>query len=169
FIRHLGSLMPPWILDDADPRTRIDQDLRVRIEHIVQREIRALQRASLCRGTPEFNLRLALDLLVQIMLPRHFGGLGLRYRFSPDNTHHRLDGIQTWRAGYGDCNSLSFIFYALAARAGLNPRFIRVLEERNSSTGEWQTLAHIGVAVALDPSNPSRLTALDPSRSMILR
>ncbi|HEX5036974.1 MAG TPA: hypothetical protein VFX30_07420 [bacterium] len=151
--------IPPWVLDDGDATTRSDRNLRTTIDRIVRRERREAR---------EDNRLLLLGLIRALHLPRSDGGLGLRYEAREDGSHWHFTGIEAFERGAGDCNSFSFLFYALCAHAGLRPTFIRIAAERNLDTGSLEGLNHVGVAVALDPEHPENFTAVDPSLGLIL-
>jgi hypothetical protein len=109
-----------------------------------------------------------LRLIRALHLPRSEGGLGLRYEAREDGDHWRFTGVEAYERGAGDCNSFSFIFFALCARAGLRPAFIRIAATRDLDEGGLEGLNHVGVAVALDPDRPEDLTAVDPSLGTVL-
>lgn len=168
FFRAHSSFLPPWLLDDGDPQTSVDGDLRSRIDAIVDENERVLRGLGLTVGSPAYNDRLVNGLILMMQMPRDQGGLGLSYYFLPDQSHFRRTGIEAYQAAQGDCNSFSFIFFAMARRAGLDPVFIRISGQRNPQTRQMEELHHVGVAVRLDPSHPSQLTIIDPSRGIRL-
>ena|SRR5579885_2444358 len=150
FQRNAGSL-PPWLLDDGNPSTSADADLRRRIDRIAQGTLRSARSRS----------ELTDLLLVSLSDPLDRGGLGVQY--DDAQAFWARDGISTFQAGRGACHGIAFLFYALAKRAGLHPSFIRICGQRNTRTGAMKEIFHIGVAVSLDPSHPDQLTPLDPS------
>lgn len=166
--RDRSPVRPPWILDDGDASTPADADVRARIEVIVQREHQALKTAGLISGSAAYNAAMLPRLLKAMMQPKAGGGLGLTYVYKKDGTHVRRDGIEAVAAGDGDCNSFSFLFYALARRAGLRPSFLRIAGERNAVSLKMEELFHVGVAVRLNPAKPEDVTPVDPSRGLIL-
>lgn len=158
-----ARFLPPWLIDDTDAATATDREFRQLIDATV-----ALARASVTdRGlalvSPEGRAALALELQERIHRPRADGGLGLRYDYVADRSHWRPDAVQAFTRGSGDCNALSFIHFAMAERAGLNPRFIRVSGRRDPISGRMEEIFHIGTAIVADPAQPGNLTPMDPS------
>lgn len=144
------SSLSPWLLDDGDPGTREDAEVRGRIDTIA-RQARE-------RSTP---LETTQYLLNSLGLSSIQGGLAVHY--NPDRTQWRRNGVEAVQDGLGDCNALSFLLYALALRAGLNPVFIRVAGRRDPANETVEEMFHIAVAVRTDPSHPNRLIPVDPS------
>ena len=168
YFRDHSPVLPPWLLDDGNPATEADANVRARIEAIVQREHQALKTAGLKPGTSAYNTAMLPRLLKAMTQSRADGGLGLAYVYKKDGAHFRRDGVEAYAAGDGDCNSFSFLFYAMARRARLNPSFLRVAGERNAVSQKIDELFHVGVSVQLNPAKPAERTAVDPSRGLIL-
>jgi hypothetical protein len=157
-----AGYFPPWLIDDGDTATVGDRDVRASVDRIVDEARDAAIHAGLSPGTLEYNREVLSVLLASLRLPRAEGGFGLRYVFDPGNTHRRRDAVEAVRDGVGDCNAFSFLFYALAHRAGLEPSFIRISGERSTSTGPMRVIHHVGVAVRVEPGGALR--PCDPSR-----
>ncbi len=154
--------LPPWLIDDADAATPQDRELRTAIDRVVEAARSDALGAGFNPGTADYNGRMLNFLLRSIRHRRRDGGLGLLYSFDPGNTHRRREAVEAYADGIGDCNALSFVFYAMAQRAGLRPAFLRISGERTNATGPFEAIHHVGVAVRLDPAGDS-LTPCDPS------
>jgi hypothetical protein len=161
FYKDNVPFFPPWILDDGNSKTQEDAGLRTRIDEIVRRAHQSVSEMGLKPGNDIYNTYMTNHLLKAMRMRRDKGGLGLLY--DSNSRHRRRDGVETYNEGIGDCNSFSYLFYAMARRAGLNPTFIDVLNRKNKQTGQIQKMAHVAVAVRLDPQKPSVLTPVDPS------
>lgn len=155
--------LPPWLIDDTDAATTADRELRQLIDAVVALARQAVSDRGLSLASPEGRTALGLELQERIHRPRAEGGLGLYYDYVADRTHWRPDAVQAFTRGSGDCNALSFLHFAMAERAGLNPRFIRISGMRNATSGAVEEVFHIGVGLAADPSHPETLTPFDPS------
>jgi hypothetical protein len=160
--------MPPWLLDDGNAGTVGDANLRSAVESLIADAARALAARGLSPSHPDYRREMTILLIAGMHRDRNSGGLGLQYRFNADGSHRRLTAVEAFAAGHGDCNSFSFLFYAMTKRAGLDPTFIRITGERDRVSGRMEELLHVGVAVRLNPSRPDDLTAVDPSRSLAL-
>ncbi len=160
YFRAQGATLPPWLLDDSNLLTSEDGELRQRVDQIVTQTRGAVGVEEHSVGSRQYNERLLDRLLPSLTMTRNAGGLGLHY--NNGESYRARDGIETYRTGWGACHGFSFIFYAMAARAGLNPIFIRISGQRNND-GTMEEIFHIGVAVRLDPDNPDSLVAVDPS------
>ncbi|HEX5036914.1 MAG TPA: hypothetical protein VFX30_07120 [bacterium] len=154
--------LPPWLIDDADTATSSDRELRRLIDTVVPQAQQAVLDRGLAPASPEGRAALALELQERIHRPRESGGLGLRYDYAADRSHWRPDAVQAFERGAGDCNALAYIHFAMAERAGLNPRFIRI-SGRRDSRGFIDEIFHVGTAVAANPAHPETLTPFDPS------
>jgi len=159
--------LPPWFLDDGDNKTKDDARLRSDIDSIVKSTTRRLKREGETAGTLKFQSALADRLLAALFISKKHGGLELHH--SKRKEFLGRDGVETYRHGVGSCHGLSFIYYALARRAGLKPQFIRVAGERNPETQQMEEAFHVAVALALDPAQPQHLTAFDPSTGRRLK
>jgi hypothetical protein len=155
--------LPPWLIDDTDGDTTTDRDLRQLLDATIALARQAVLGSGLALESPEGRAALALELQERIHRPRADGGLGLRYDYVPDRSHWRPDAVQAFARGSGDCNALSYIHFAMAERAGLNPRFIRISGRRDPVSGDMEEIFHVGTAVVADPSRPANLTPMDPS------
>jgi tetratricopeptide (TPR) repeat protein len=150
--------LPPWFIDDGK-NGGVDDVLRMRIDLAVretQLEGHITER--------EGDVRYLTDFLLKTLTKaKKDDGLGLTYQNK--RAYYARNAIDTYEEGVGACHGFSFIFYALAKRAGLNPVFIRITHIPEEGNRE---LFHIGVAVRLDPSKGDQLTALDPSTGKFL-
>ncbi len=167
--RRDAAYFPPWLIDDGNPINLADHALRARIDSVVQTAQREAQRRGHRRGSVPYNDLVLTRLLQSLRQAQSAGGFGLSYVFSAGNRHRRRNAIEAFAAHQGDCNAFSFLFYALARRAGLNPRFISIPGERQSYTGPFRAIYHVGVAVevrpgALRPCDPSRGVRVDEGR-----
>jgi len=155
--------LPPWLIDDTDSATTTDRELRQLIDAVIPLARQSVLDRGLTLESPEGRVALGLELQERIHRPRAEGGLGLRYDYVADRAHWRMDAVQAFVRGSGDCNALSFIHFAMAERAGLSPRFIRISGRRDSVSGAMEEIFHVGTAVVADPAQPGNLTPMDPS------
>jgi len=155
--------LPPWLIDDTDAATSTDRELRQLIDSVVALARQSVLDRGMALESPEGRAALGLELQERIHRPRAEGGLGLRYDYVADRAHWRMDAVQAFARGSGDCNALSYIHFAMAERAGLNPRFIRISGRRDSVSGTMEEIFHAGTAVVVDPAQPGNITPMDPS------
>lgn len=166
FFKDHSPNLPPWLIDDGNDNTPADAEVREWIDQKIAAETKKLTDQGMQPHTLLFNQKLLNPILISLQQPRETGGMGLIY--NPNRLEKKRDAVQTFQEHEGDCNSFSFLFFAMAYRAGLNPTFIRVASHQNNKNRKAEEMFHIAVGVHLDPDHPEMLTPADPSLGAVL-
>ena len=181
---HQNGFPVVWSLDDLDPATTFDQEIRDKVTKAIDHFKTAIGKAGLRQNTPAFNEKLALALyyftlnspdrsLVQgtakelknagleevILFLRNNGGLGL-----VDNIRDcavEATALSALKQNCGGCSEDSSVLYAVFKMAGLEAIFIdgqpspKTLKKYNFPPNT----RHVAVGLVL----PGRVRIFDPA------
>ncbi len=142
----------PWVLDDLDPATTFDADIRKRIQAAIDELKRIITAKGITEGSEKYNEMLAAGLtwfvampggaMVEKMLQSFFGkmiidrieddGLGEFVGYLKANGGIRVEGnyseeytaLEALSKITGECTEISKILFAAMKMAGLRPVFI---------------------------------------------
>lgn len=160
--RHLSkipSFRPPWILDDFNPRTRIDATLRRTIARAVAKMQRSLAAAGHRPNTISYNTRLAHEIVEWVVRPQKRGGLGvIPIEIEPTKVTAETDALRklTSRNRKAHCTELNHILYEIFGHAGIPASFLLVFRDDVSEAA----LSHVCIGIRLDPRS-TRITPVD--------
>ncbi len=105
----LGSPLP-WVLDDLDPNTAFDADIRAKVTAAISGLKRVIVSNGIKEGTPKYNGALAAGLTWFVAAPSHAEFVELKYSGSP--------GFKMFKSGMGKEGLEKFLKY-LEVKGGL--------------------------------------------------
>lgn len=146
----------PWVLDDLDPKTTFDAEIRARITATIRSLETLIQKLGFKKGTEDFKERMAVGLYMLVTVPDQYtmyrldaagqadisklldelNRLGLAaYRtdlqikggLRPNSDlKNEYTALQALERGVGDCTEGSKILFAIFQMAGLDAKFVLV-------------------------------------------
>lgn len=156
-----GALGDPlqWVLDDLDPKTTFDKEIRTKINAAIGKLKSILQQQGVKEGTEEFKERKAVGLFWLVAYPMkrilkklsskehaflnplmselHVMGLGDFKKYLEQNGGLRADGetlreysaLEALEQRRGDCTETSKILFATFTMGNIESRFIQVPQQ----------------------------------------